>query len=288
MTHRSRILASPWSPVIFLTTGILLVFLPLVAYTSLVSENLFLSARNADSLEKLAYGSLLSMLAGFGIIAYAASRLLSDKTLSATRSSSAMAVISSIMTDRRYLIVAIASGATYALFYAVVSSIIVYQPGVFSSKDYGVAIPSANVILCCGPVGQVPQFVVYLSEHLGLLLVPLNMILMFVVSWLVGFNAAIVWYAYDNRSLQIKGGWLTALGAGAGLFTACPTCAGFFLSSLLGLSGVFSVAAGLSWLQGSLVASGIVLLTAGPILATKKIAESRACTLPRRNVNTPV
>jgi len=175
-----------------------------------------------------------------------------------------------------------ASAAAYALFYALVSSILVYQPNVFFSKDYGAAVPSVNVILCCGPVGQVPQFVVYLSEHVGLLLVPLNIILMFVVSWLVGFNAAIVWYAYENRSLQAKGGWLTGLGAGAGLFTACPTCASFFLSSLLGLSGVFSVAVGLSWLQGSMVAFGIVLLTAGPIFASRKIAESRACVLPAR------
>ena len=271
-----------------LTTGILLVFLPLVAYTSLISRNLFLSQKNANSLEALAYGSLVSMVCGLGIISYAASRLLSNKTWSATQPASALAVISSIITDRRYLVVAIGSAAAYALFYAVVSSVLVYQPDVFFSKDYGVVIPSANVILCCGPVGQVPQFVVYLSDHLGLLLIPLNIILMFVVAWLVGFNAAVVWYAYDNRSLQVKGGWLTVLGASTGLFTACPTCAGFFLSSLLGLSGVFSVAAGLSWLQGTLVALGIVLLTAGPILVTKKIAEGPACVARRNRANLPV
>ena len=260
-------------------------FLPLVVYTSLVSKNLFLSEQNAGTLEVLAYGSLLSMLAGLGVIVYAASRLLSNKTQSATQSSSATAVISSIMTNRRYLIVAIASAAAYALFYAIVSSILVYQPDASFSKDYGVAIPSVNVILCCGPVGQIPQFVVYLSEHLGLLLVPLNMILMFVVSWLVGFNAAVVSYAYDNRSLQVKGGWLTAIGAGTGLFTACPTCAGFFLSSIVGLSGVFSITAGLTWLQGTLVAAGILLLGAAPILTTRRITDSRVCALTRMDGN---
>ncbi|HZY95198.1 MAG TPA: hypothetical protein VFE98_10155 [Candidatus Bathyarchaeia archaeon] len=183
------------------------------------------------------------------------------------------------MTNRRSLIVAVGSAATYALFYAVVSSILVYQPDVFFSKEYGAAVPSVNVILCCGPVGQVPQFVVYLSEHVALLVVPLNIILMFVVSWLVGFNAAIGWYAYDNRSLKVRRGWLSALGASAGLFTACPTCAGFFLSSLVGLSGVFSITAGFTWLQGTLVAVGMVLLSAAPILTTRTIAGSRACSL---------
>src|SRR5207302_9403106 len=52
-----------------------------------------------------------------------------------------------------------------------------------------------------------------------------------------GLNLAIATYSYTNESPGVRGKWFGGLGAIVGLFSVCPTCAGFFLLTMLGLAG---------------------------------------------------
>jgi len=116
-----------------------------------------------------------------------------------------------------------------------------------------------------------PQFVVYLTEQFAILIVPVNLILLFAVSWLVGLNAAIATYAYKHRAGSVGSRWVGGLGAIVAVFTACPTCAGFFLLTTLGLTGAVGLALTLSSLQSLFIAIGLPLLMAAPVMTARRI-----------------
>jgi len=61
------------------------------------------------------------------------------------------------------------------------------------------------------------------------------------------------------------------LGAIVALFTACPTCAGFFLLTMLGLTGAVTFALTLSSLQSLFIAIGLPLLMIAPIVTARRI-----------------
>jgi len=159
----------------------------------------------------------------------------------------------------------------YGVFFAFVSSFLVFQPLGRFSETNGVTIPSALSVICCGPLGQMPQFVVYLTQQFAILVVPVNLILLFAVSWLVGLNAAIASYAYKHRSSSVGSHWMGGLGAIVALFTACPTCAGFFLLTMLGFTGAVTFALTLSSLQSLFIAVGLPLLVIAPIVTAQRI-----------------
>ena len=119
-----------------------------------------------------------------------------------------------------------------------------------------------------------PQLVVYLSQQFAILIVPVNLILLFAVSWLVGLNAAIATYAYKHRSSSVVNHWMGGVGALVALFTACPTCAGFFLLTMIGLAGAVTVALTLSSLQSMFIAIGLPLLVIAPIVTARRIPKN--------------
>jgi len=170
----------------------------------------------------------------------------------------------------------------YGLFFGVVSTTLVFQPWLVFSQAYGVRVPSVVPVVCCGTFGQMPQLVLFLTEHFAILVVPVNIILLFTVSWLVGLNAATANYAYMNRPIVTGARWFGGLGAIIGLFTACPVCAGFFLAEVLGLGGVVGLALTLSSLQGIFVAVGIPVLLVTPILMLRRIPVLRTCPVKRK------
>jgi hypothetical protein len=160
---------------------------------------------------------------------------------------------------------------------------VVYQPGVQFSDAYDARIPSAVVVLCCGPLGQVPRFVVYLTEHVGLLLVPINLVLLVLVTVLVGLNMALAALAYTNRPQAARGSWSVAVGAAIGLFTGCPACASLLFASNLAGLGAIGVTAVLASLQTLFVAITLPVLGATPfLLARSGLANSVVCPIPER------
>ncbi len=189
-------------------------------------------------------------------------------------------MMSAAALERPYSLVFVFSAVIYGVIFALVSSILVYRPGMVFSNVYAVRVPSTVEVVCCGVFGQMPQFVVYLTQNLALLVIPINVILMAMVSWLVGLNAAVTTYAFRN-ALRMGGiHWVSGFGSVIGLFTACPTCASFFLLTVIGLTGAESLAVTLTSFQGFFVGLGIIILISTPVLASNRILRQPACALP--------
>jgi len=156
----------------------------------------------------------------------------------------------------------------YGLFFSMASGTLVYQPDVTFSIHYGAKIPSGFISPCCGPTGYAPKIIVYLTEHIGLNVIPLNLVLQLVVSYLVGLNMAL---AVRAISISKKAGSLGTTGATTGLFIACPTCAGTFLSLFVGTASGIGLSVILSQLQTLFIAISIPILLVTPLILAKKL-----------------
>ena len=196
------------------------------------------------------------------------------------RESSLMTQLSMIVGDGRSARIFALTSLTYGLFFGFVSSTLVFQPGLPFSEEYGVTVPSILPVLCCGSFGQMPQLILYFTQHFAILVIPANLILLFTVSWLVGLNGAIASYAYSNRSKSGGAKWVGTVGAIISLLTACPTCASFFLLSMAGLSGAVAFALTLASLQTVFISIGIPLLAITPILASRQMCRTATGTDP--------
>ena len=95
------------------------------------------------------------------------------------------------------------------------------------------------------------------------------MTLLLTVSWLVGINLAVLANAFTTRKPNGREGLLSGMGGILGALTTCPACAGAFLATIIGESGVVSVAA-LAAYQGLFIAVSIPLLVIAPILTVRR------------------
>lgn len=145
--------------------------------------------------------------------------------------------------------IVILSAVPYAIFFAFLDGILIYQPGLDFSVVYAVNGPTWHVVTCCGFPGYIPVGLLYLpAQHLGMQLIPLSILIMTLVSLLVGLNVSLLYKAFRQLRTQRTGvtgkrGIVTSIfGLFLGLFTGCPTCAAaFFLSMIAGTgSTVFS------------------------------------------------
>ena len=106
-------------------------------------------------------------------------------------------------------------------------------------------IPSVTTITY-GPVGYVPALSIYITDHIGLFIFPTNLLILIVVSVLVGFNIMFSAFALRLRSTiatatvvaHTKLGskrytFLNSIAYAAGLFTACPTCASYYILGII-------------------------------------------------------
>ncbi len=260
-----------------------MIMISLASYQFFLSMATVAGTEQAGTPEVGAYITLFLILAGLTLTFLGVTNFFRARRLD-ERSSSIIATISAILSETRYAGVFALTALAYGFFFAIVSSTLVYQPGVIFSETYGVQVPSILPVVCCGSIGQVPQFVVYITQQFAILLIPINIVLLFIVSWLVGLNASVAVFAYKNRPETVGGRWIGGLGAIIGLFTACPTCAGFFLLTVLGLSGAVSLALTIASLQGLFIAAGIPILVATPLLTCRRMSgDVRACLISGNN-----
>ena len=113
-----------------------------------------------------------------------------------------------------------------------------------------------------------PKIVYNLTEHVGLQIIPINFVLQVVVSYLVGLNTSIAISAY---TISKKGRGASTIGAAAGLFIACPTCAGTFLSIFVGTASGIALSIALAQLQTLFIAISIPVLVITPFVMAKKL-----------------
>ncbi len=182
-------------------------------------------------------------------------------------------IILTALNDSKYFSIFKFSTIAYGIFYAFITAILVYRPAEIFSQVYDVPVPSWQIVPCCGTSGYIPIFVAYITEHLGVMLVPLNLILLLVVSTLFGLNSALAVYAFDNRPKSANASWFGGFGAITGLFTGCPTCAGTFFASIFGLGATTSALA-LAPLQTVFIVVSIPLMLITPVFMARNIRKS--------------
>ena len=89
-----------------------------------------------------------------------------------------------------------------------------------------------------------------------------------IVSYLVAINSAIAINAY---TISKKGRGMSSIGAATGLFIACPTCAGTFLSIFIGTASGIGLSILLTQLQTLFIALSIPILIITPYIMAKKL-----------------
>ncbi|MDV3244862.1 MAG: hypothetical protein LYZ66_06815 [Nitrososphaerales archaeon] len=188
-------------------------------------------------------------------------------------SPSGLLILSEALSSRSSLRIGSIAAVAYGLVYALVSSVIVYQPGVDFGVAYGASATSWTAVACCGAPGTVPSLVVYLAPqaHIALQLVPLSALFAVLVPILVGLNVTVAAHAVRGRPVRTGGKWLGSIGVLVGLFTGCPTCAGFFLAGAIGGLGATTLAITLAPYQLLFVSISLPLLLASPIVMAATI-----------------
>lgn len=207
----------------------------------------------------LAFGAI-----GFGFRQYHKQKVQAGKE-------DTFSIIAHVTWNRKSRRIFVATSIGYGLFFALTSGILVYQPELVFSEHYGVVVPSGEIAPCCGDIGYVPKILVYMTDHVGLQIIPINLILQVTVSYLVGLNTAI---AVNAFTIIKKGTGVGSVAAATGLFIACPTCAGTFLSLFVSSSSAVAFTIAITQIQTILIAVTIPLLIFTPIIMAKKIKSS--------------
>ena len=219
-----------------------------------------------DSIQRIAYGFYVVIVLSFGAIAYGMYRYHKEKVEIKGKDLSTIIAITTWNSKSRKIFVSVFIG--YGIFFSLASGTLVYQPEVSFSYHYGAEIPSGFIAPCCDGPGYMPKIIIYLTDHVGLQIIPINLVLQVIVSYLVGLNAAIAVSAY---SISKKGRGASSIGAAAGLFIACPTCAGTFLSIFVGTASGIALSIALTQLQTVFIAISIPILLITPYIMAKKL-----------------
>ena len=222
-----------------------------------------------DSIQRIAYGFYVILLACLGAIAYGLYIFHREKVERKEKDLFTIIAITTWNSKSRKIFLATFIG--YGIFFALVSGTLVYQPEINFATDLGQEVPGGFVAPCCGDPGYMPKIVYNLTEHVGLQIIPINFVLQVVVSYLVGLNTSIAISAY---TISKKGRGASSIGAAAGLFIACPTCAGTFLSIFVGTASGIALTIALAQLQTLFIAISIPVLIITPFVMAKKLRNS--------------
>ncbi len=226
----------------------------------------FVTPDAIDDFQRMASGFYVALLLLFGAISYGLYRYHESKARGPA--GGLLSVIAQATWNRRSRKIFAVTFAVYGVFFSLVSGTLVYQPEVVFSYHYGADIPSLQVIPCCDAPGYMPKILVYLTEHVGLQIIPVNLVLQVMVSYLVGLNASMASGAY---AVSRKKRGLGGVGAVTGLFVACPTCMGSFLSVFVGTASGIALTVALVHLQTLFIIMTIPVLALTPFALARKL-----------------
>ncbi|MDG6937874.1 MAG: hypothetical protein JRM79_05095 [Nitrososphaerota archaeon] len=224
---------------------------------------------------------VLAIVVGLGLYVHNQARGLTGASSIPIAPGSFIPYLLSTKRYRRYFSV---STVLYGALYAFATSMIVYQPTVNFVQAYHATFPSVGVSLCCGPPLSIPTVTAYLMNHVGLYIVPLDVLLLLMVAPLVGLNVAFAVFARDASAGGASKYGLGGVGAVVGLFTGCPACAGLFLAGSLGGTGAVAFASLLSYYQPEFIAASLPALLLTLYLVSRSLARaySGGCPIPQR------
>lgn len=290
---------------VFSASSVIIVF---AFYGYLISPtNLgLISIRTAQLISNLGLAVLLYLVANLFAIGYSVYRIcLSEKLLREIKVQSnnfafgnrdvlmiLPILVNIVSQSKRYRLLFLTVLVVYAVIFAFISQIIIFRPDVSFSHTYQVAIPSWVVTPCCNFPGLVPTFTAYLSDNLIIYIIPINLVLSIVLSTLVSANIVLAAYTLQSNNNRVikakKRSYFSGVGATAGLFTACPICAGTFFSTLVGIiAGASTIASStaavtmmttrtstLESFQALFIIISITMLIISPYLTIKNMKKS--------------
>ena len=228
-----------------------------------------------QSIERLATGFYVILLMSFGTIGYGIYRYHQRKVTE--NDHGILSIIAKTTMNSKSRKIFVVTFIAYGMFFSLTSGLIVYQPDIIFSYHYDAIVPSAHMNACCGEPGYMPEIIVYMTEHVGLQIIPINLVLVVIVSYLVGLNTAL---AVKAISITKKSGGLTGIGATTGLFVACPTCVSTFFAIFIGSSSAVTFTLILTHLQTLFVGITIPILLLTPMIIAKKMQKKDDdCTL---------
>ena len=219
-----------------------------------------------ESIQRIAYGFYITLVAAFGAIAIGIFRYHKGKV--ETKAKDLSTIIALVTWNSKSKKIFLTTFIGYGIFFALISGTLVYQPEINFVTHYGAVIPSGFIAPCCDEPGYMPKIIIYITEHIGLQIIPINLVLQIIVSYLVGLNVSIAVTAY---SISKKGGGISTIGAATGLFIACPTCAGTFLSIFIGTASGIALSVALLQMQTFLIGISIPILIVTPYLMARKL-----------------
>ena len=222
-----------------------------------------------ESIQRIALGFYITMIVALGGIAFGMYKYQKDKV--EKQGKDILTTIAMVTSNSKSRKIFVTVFITYGIFFSLVSGTLVYQPEINFVTHYGATIPSGFIAPCCDGPGYMPKIIVYLTEHIGLQVIPINFILQIIVSYLVAINTSIAISAY---TISKKGRSISSVGAATGLFIACPTCAGTFLSIFIGTASGIGLSILLTQLQTLFIALSIPVLILTPIIMAKRLQNS--------------
>ena len=247
--------------------GFIIITILFLIYTRVSS--LELTPDTFSSIERLAVIFYFILIMSFGAITFGLYKYHNQKA--ADSKGGILSIIASTTLNKKSRKIFLLTFIGYGVFFSLTSGMLVYQPEVVFSYHYNVVVPSVNLVPCCGDPGYMPKITMYLTEHVGLQVIPINLVLQLIVSYLVGLNTALAAMAFNFFK---KGGGLSSVGATTGLFIACPTCVGAFSSIFIGASGAIAFTVAITQLQTLFIIITIPILLTTPFIMARKLKRS--------------
>ena len=249
---------------LFVIIGFVVIGIIFTLYSNV--NDFSITPESTQAIERLAIGFYTVLLMSFGAIGYGIYRYHYRK--SAEKNNDILTIIAKITLNSKSRKIFAITFITYGVFFSLTAGLIVYQPDVTFSHHYDAIVPSAHMNVCCGEPGYMPTIIVYITEHIGLQIIPINLVLVIIVSYLVGLNTSL---AVKAISVTKKSGGLTSIGATTGLFVACPTCVSTFFALFVGSSSAITFTVVLTQLQTLFVGITIPILLLTPIIIAKQM-----------------
>ena len=261
------------SHIALVLVGFLAIAVSFLAYAK--NSSLIITPAAMPALQRLAVATYVVLLASFVAIGwglykwYRTKITVSDSTISS--------IIANTIKSKRAKQIFVISAIGYGVFFAFTSGVIIYKPDI-NATDYGFPKPPhVEISPCCDLPGYMPMIFAFFTEHVGLQIIPLNLLLLVTVSFLVGLNFAISSAIF---SIAKSGGKLGAFGAITGLFVGCPTCAGTAFTMLFGFgAGATTITLFMTSFEAEIqtffIAISIPVLLATPLLMARSIQKSQ-------------
>jgi len=237
------------------------------------SSSLVLTPDAILVLERVAVVFYIILIMSFLAISYGLYKYHNQKVIENKKG--LLSIIATVTLNKKSRRIFILTFIGYGIFFSLTSGMLVYQPEVVFSYHYNAVIPSAHITPCCGEPGYMPKIIVYFTEHTGLQIVPINLVLQMIVSYLVGLNTALAVSAFTFFK---KGSGFSGIGATTGLFIACPTCVGAFSSIFIGSASAVAFTFAITQLQTLFILITIPVLLITPFIMAKKLrSQTKNC-----------